>query len=160
MITQKELPVVRPLADYEPFRSVGTAAIAVRPHTPGDAIEGVLHGIPDQRTARRPREDLSRKQVEIVLTALLEVHSGHRPPSRVTDWLAQPLTGRLLDEKPRHRPRYHLRSAHLCRTSDHSLEVAATAWVQSRLRAVTARFERHARQWRCTHFAVIEPRSA
>ncbi|OLT46515.1 hypothetical protein BJF85_16910 [Saccharomonospora sp. CUA-673] len=95
--------------------------------------------------------------MEQVLNALLDVRSGHRTVAQLGDWLTPALAGRLRAEQGRRLPRHHLRSAHLCRTSNDSLEVAATTWHGPRLIAITARFERRARQWRCAQFTVLDP---
>ncbi|TWH20516.1 Rv3235 family protein [Prauserella rugosa] len=156
MITQHHCPDVGTLENYEPHRPDGSD-VGGRPILPAATVERLLLGIPGQRTGRRPREDLSRAQVEHLLVALLEVRSGHRTVAQLGDRVSPALGSRLRAEKSRKLPRYHLRSAHLCRTADDSLEVAATAWAQSRLLAVTARFECRARRWRCAQFSVLEP---
>ncbi|MCP2255053.1 hypothetical protein LY13_003827 [Prauserella aidingensis] len=157
--TQTDRPRIQPLDDYEPHRTAATDHGGSR-SLPDAGIAALLSGIPDQRTGRRPRRDLSKKQVERILGALLEVHSGLRAVTQLAPWLSPELATRMRDDTPQHRPRYRLQSAHLCRTSDDSLEVAATTYARSRTLAVTARFERRAGQWRCTQFAVLDPRTA
>ncbi|MBB3052270.1 hypothetical protein FHS23_003299 [Prauserella isguenensis] len=157
--TQADRPRIQPLGDYEPNR-LAPADRGVARSLPNAGFSALLSGIPDQRTGSRPRRDLSKKQVERILGALLEVHSGLRAVTQLTPWLSPELATRMRDDKPHNRPRYRLQSAHLCRTSDDSLEVAATTYARSRTLAVTARFERRAGQWRCTQFAVLDPRAA
>lgn len=159
MTTQADRPRIQALDDHE-CRDTRTAGRDGSRALPDVDITALLSGIPDQRTGSRPRRDLSKNQVERILGALLEVHSGLRPVAQLTPWLSPELSTRMRDETPRNRPRYQLHSTHLCRSADDSLEVAATTRAQARTVAVTARFERRARHWCCTQFAVLDPRTA
>ncbi|GAA1234156.1 hypothetical protein GCM10009676_17150 [Prauserella halophila] len=154
--TQPGRPSIEPIADYE-SRRPGTADPTGLNPLPDATTAALLSGIPDQRTGSRPRKDITKKQVEHILGALLEVHAGLRAAAQLTPWLSPELAERMRSDQPRNRPRYQLQSAHLCRASDDSLEVAATVHARTRITAVTARFERRARQWCCTQFAVLDP---
>lgn len=166
MTTQIGRPRIQPLDDYEFHEPAAAGGAGSRP--PGDEpdperhtdIQTLLTGIPSQRTGSRPREEISKRQVERILGGLLEVHSGLRAVTQLRPWLSPELAMRILDDTPWNRPRYQLRSTHLCLLSDDSFEVAATALARSRTVAVTARFEHRSRQWRCTQFAVLDPRAS
>ncbi|MFC4000444.1 Rv3235 family protein [Prauserella oleivorans] len=145
-----------PLTPYEPPDPGRPARGA---GTPGGqlSLDALLGDIPAQRTAARPNADLHRRQLHRVLTALLEVHTGHRPVAQVDGWLTPALRLALRDRVRVRRPRLALRRVHPCRPADDSLEVAATASAGPRVCAVAARFELDAGSWRCTTFTVLEP---
>ncbi|MFD6796026.1 MULTISPECIES: Rv3235 family protein [Prauserella salsuginis group] len=159
MTTQTDRPRIQSLDERE-HHGAGATGHGGSGSLPDVDIAALLSGIPDQRTGSRPRRDLSKNQVERIIGALLEVHGGLRAVAQLTPWLSSELATRMRDDTPRNRPRYQLQSAHLCRSADDSLEVAATARARARTVAVTARFERRDRQWRCSQFAVLDPRTA
>lgn len=148
-----------PLTSYEPVRNDKH----LRRMTPAQGqltLDDLLATLPSARpataTTRSPGPD--RRRIHQVLTALLEVHAGRRPAAQLSSWLTPALLHTLRTRARAGGPRYALRGVHFCLPSDTAMEVCGTAYTSARALAVTARFEHGVNGWRCTSFAVLEPR--
>ncbi|EHR52555.1 hypothetical protein SacmaDRAFT_4369 [Saccharomonospora marina XMU15] len=146
-----------PLTPYEPVDRGGPAPGPVVPE--GQlTLDELLEEARQRDADGEPLPELGRRAIHGVLAALLEVHTGRRPLAQLAGWLAPALFHALRVRTRASATRYALRHIHICRPSEHTVEVCGTAYAYGRASAVAARFEHGEQGWRCTTFTVLATR--
>lgn len=145
---------LKPLQPYEPLEEKITSA------RPGGQLTLRLGPQPGDGTRRMGgvQEPAAPAQIRSVLEAILDARSGRRPVSQLQSVMHPRLYRRLALLPPLKDDRFTLRSLRGCRLSPRVYEACGTAHTPSRAFAVTARFERTEKGWRCTFFDLVYPR--
>lgn len=147
---------VRPLSPYEPPGSVARQQrrSVDHPDTSGQlALELPPTAAPNPDEAPSPRLELAR--LRGVLTGLLEVRAGHRPPAQLRHLLREHVYRQLVATSHRPARRYLLRSVHAGYPAPGVCEACGLASAGSRALAVAARFEADDSGWRCSLFELV-----
>lgn len=140
----------------------------LRPYEPGRERPGLLDiggplalDVPrrDATAGKRGGPPLEPRQLRAVLSLILEVRAGRRPPGQLRARV-HPRLYRVLSESAKAtKARYTLKTVHGCLVAPHAVEACGTVHGQGRAYALVARFERVPQGWHCTFFELIQPRA-
>jgi Family of unknown function (DUF6459) len=133
---------------FEPGSGGSRPAPPQAPHPvePVEPVEPVDTGVAD-----RERMD-AHAAVARILRLALEVLDGRRPPAQLEAHFGRAALRywRVKVEQRRPRSPARLGRIHLCLPAPGTAEAAAACFVDGRVRALAARFDRTGGRWRCT----------
>lgn len=171
--TSRAIAIVRPLAPYEPAPSPTAPAPPAgspptAPRDNGNQLTLPLRGehAPGMPESHRPMPSGAHERpcdIELIqlVTAIVELAAGRRPPHALRDRLSEPLRQRLLtDPRPELGRHFVVNRVHCGRDGAHVLHVNAT--VHERTHAIafgtsSCLTPRYWGGWQVIEFCLLEP---